>query len=139
MCLEDVAIGEVRFQDFSPSFSTTTCESTITSKSKLDFKTTEGWSLSSCSVACFHSVEHLLQEPLGTSDFQETDDQPCPKLPLYLHFWQVCVSNLPKAKVEPWKMSGVKENLSKMIDQLRETVPGCSRCGGFSKSLQSWT
>lgn len=30
--LQDVTIGEVRFQDFSPSFSTTMCESTITSQ-----------------------------------------------------------------------------------------------------------
>lgn len=30
--LQDVTIGEVRSQDFSPSFSTTMCESTITSQ-----------------------------------------------------------------------------------------------------------
>lgn len=50
----------------------------------------------------------------------------------------ICTSQIYlKAKAEPLKLAVVKEDLSKMINQLEETLPGLSRCDGSLESLQS--
>lgn len=49
----------------------------------------------------------------------------------------ICTSHMYlKAKAEPLKLAGIKD-LSKVINQLEETFPGCSRGDGSLESLQS--